>query len=78
MSQHRQFSNMPRPPSTPTRGAADTVTNIQHGHNGSQIVVLFSQSLNNLALTVEQAQAFMAAMQNSIEKLAEHQKGKTQ
>lgn len=68
---------MTRPPSTPTCGAAEPSLNIQHGHNGSQVVVLFSQRVDNVALTVQQAKEFMAAMQNSLEKLAEHQKGKT-
>lgn len=48
--------------------------NMDHGHNGTQVIVRFSRPIPNLALTLEQTEAFIAALQGSKERLIEHQK----
>jgi len=50
---------------------------IQHGHNGEQVYVGFGRMTDHVFLTPAQAEAFVAAVQNSLAKLREHQaKGK--
>lgn len=45
---------------------------IQHGHNGTQVLVQFTRMTDHLLLSPKQAEDFVAAMCISIEKLKEH------
>lgn len=45
---------------------------IQHGHDGSHVILRFSQPIDNLSFTPEQAEAFIAAMRNSVVMLEAH------
>lgn len=49
--------------------------NIQHGHNDDQVVVIFPRPVTQLGLRIDQAEVFISAMKNSIEKLKAHQAG---
>ena len=63
-------------PLAPANPVANIPVNIQHGHDGEQIVMIFSQSVLNLKLSPEQAVAFIEAIKGSMEKLARHQQEK--
>lgn len=45
---------------------------IHHGHTDTHVLVQFSTLVQNLILTPEQADAFIAAVQESKKKLAEY------
>jgi hypothetical protein len=50
----------------------DIPMQIKHGHDGRNVVVIFSQPVPNMAFTPEQAQAFIDSMKHSMEALAAH------
>jgi hypothetical protein len=44
----------------------------QHGHNGTHLVMIFSVPVENLTLSVAQADAMIAALQGVREQLVTH------
>lgn len=48
---------------------------IHHAHNGKEVVLIFSQQTQSVNFTPEQARAFMAGMQGSLDMLERHLKG---
>lgn len=48
--------------------------NVQHGHTDTHVVVVFPRAIPNIMLTPEQAESFIASMQNSLANLREHGK----
>lgn len=49
---------------------------IGHGHNGEHVFFTFSPKVDNVTLTLEQAEAFHAAFGRSLENFKEHLRGK--
>jgi pyruvate/2-oxoacid:ferredoxin oxidoreductase beta subunit len=47
---------------------------IQYGHDGTKVVMIFSQSINTNRMTEKEAEDMIAALQNALEKLREHKK----
>lgn len=47
---------------------------IQHGHTDSQVIIKFTRVTDHLLLTPQQVEDFIAAVQNSLKQLAEHQR----
>lgn len=54
------------------RHAPQRPLTMEHGHNGERIIVVFSMSIQNLQLTPAEADAFVAAIQGSKQRLAEY------
>lgn len=48
---------------------------IKHGHTGDQVFISFPWIVDNLLLTPAQAEAFIVAVRDSLEKLKAHQAG---
>lgn len=46
---------------------------IQHGHTDTQILVKFTRVTDHLLLTPQQAEDFIKAVRDSMQKLADHQ-----
>lgn len=49
---------------------------MRHGHTDDRVIVVFPKAIPNLQLTAEQAEDFISAMQNSIQKLRAHVEAK--
>ena len=47
-------------------------TEMNHGHNGEKVVVIFNRPLSNLIMTEEEVDAHIAALQGSMQALREH------
>ena len=47
-------------------------TEMNHGHNGEKVVVIFNQPLANLIMTEDEVDAHIAALQGSMQALREH------
>lgn len=48
---------------------------IDHGHDGTNVVIIFSHPIPNMVLSVEQADDLIAKLQNSKAELAKHRHG---
>jgi dTDP-4-amino-4,6-dideoxygalactose transaminase len=59
--------------SRPMAQQAQQQFNIRHGHTDEHVLVQFPQAVPNLLLSIAQAEAFISAMKDSIEKLKTHQ-----
>ena len=51
----------------------DLPLRIEHGHDGQKIVQVFSQPVKQHSMTIQQARDMIAAIEKSIQMLAEHQ-----
>lgn len=56
-----------------TNSAANTPIQITYGHDNTHVIVQFTQMINNNRMTEKQTRDMIGALENTLQKLAEHQ-----
>lgn len=61
---------------SPPRAPIEQVTRLQMnvGHNGVQVVIVFSQAIKNIQMSEEQTEAHIKVLQESLDRLREMKK----